>query len=169
MGLVNPITAQPVQFPGWKAHGCACKQCIFGSCKTSTFNAMDFDEYLFTCRCEKEDKMAQGFQILRCYWSFSSDNMALKGLKLPVNVFIWRNGPLADFSKTELSSFARVVSILLFPFLRQPMPYAQSSPDLHLWYLFYCSHFSDSLCHMLRALQICICDIYFTVPISQTA
>ena len=42
---------------------------------------MHFDEDPFTCQCEKEDKKAYGFQILHFYWSFSSDLMAVKGLK----------------------------------------------------------------------------------------
>ena len=35
-----------------------CKQYIFWSYNTSTFNAMLFDENPFICQCEKEDKKA---------------------------------------------------------------------------------------------------------------
>ena len=71
---------EPVKFPGWKMHECAYKQCIFGSCNTCTFSAMRLDEKSFTCQCKKEDKKAEGFQILHFHWSFSSDIMAVKGL-----------------------------------------------------------------------------------------
>ena len=49
---------QPVKFLGWKMHGRTCKQYIFQSCNTSTFNAMKSDENPFTCQCKKEDKKA---------------------------------------------------------------------------------------------------------------
>ena len=42
---------------------------------------MSFDENSFTFLCEKEDKNASGFKILQFYWSFSSETMAVKGLK----------------------------------------------------------------------------------------
>ena len=61
--------------------GRACEQYIFWSYNATTFNAMHFDEDPFTCQCEKEDKKAYGLQILHFYWSFSSDLMAVKGLK----------------------------------------------------------------------------------------
>ena len=60
-------------------HGHACKQYMFESCNTSTFNAMRFGENPLTYQCEKEDKMASGFQIPHFYWSFYSDK-AVKGL-----------------------------------------------------------------------------------------
>ena len=41
---------------------------------------MHFDENPFTCQCEKEDKKAEGFQILHFYWLFSSDIVAVTGL-----------------------------------------------------------------------------------------
>ena len=50
------------------------------TCKQYTFNAMHFDENSFTCRCNKEGKKAEGFQIWHFYRSFSSDVMAAKGL-----------------------------------------------------------------------------------------
>ena len=43
---------------------------------------MNFDKNRFTCQGEKEDKMAQGFQISHCYWSFLSDIMAVKWLNI---------------------------------------------------------------------------------------
>ena len=51
-----------------------------GAIIQSTFSAVSFDEDPFTCQCEKDDKKAEGFQILHFYWSFSSDIMAVKGL-----------------------------------------------------------------------------------------
>ena len=80
MIILTPSLPQPVKFPGWKMHGCACKQCIFWSYNTSTFNAMRFDENLFTCQCGRKKK-AYGFQISHFSWSFSSDIRAVKGLK----------------------------------------------------------------------------------------
>jgi len=44
-------------------HGRACKQFVFRSSDTSTFNAMSFDENPFTGQCEKEDKMLKGFKF----------------------------------------------------------------------------------------------------------
>ena len=38
--LINPSLPQPVKFPGWKLHGCACKHCIFRSCN------IDFQCYI---------------------------------------------------------------------------------------------------------------------------
>ena len=43
---------------------------------------MHCDERLFTCQCEKEDRKASMFQISHFYWSFSSDIMTVKGLKI---------------------------------------------------------------------------------------
>ena len=77
---LTPSLSQPVKFPGWKVHGCACKQSIFQSYNTSTFTAVCFDETPFTCQCEKEDKKAEGVQISHFYWSFLSHVMAVKGL-----------------------------------------------------------------------------------------
>ena len=48
----------------------------------STFNAIPFDKSPSTCQRKKEHRKALGFQILHFDWSFSSDIMAVKGLKL---------------------------------------------------------------------------------------
>ena len=61
-------------------HGGACKQSIFRSCNTSTFNAMCFDENPFTCQCEKEKKRLKGFKFRTVIGRFQSDIMAVKGL-----------------------------------------------------------------------------------------
>ena len=61
-------------------HGRACKQCIYRSYNTSTFNAMRLDKTPLTCQCETEDKKAEEFQISLFYWSFSHDIVAVKGL-----------------------------------------------------------------------------------------
>ena len=133
--------------------------------------------FLFGETCPLRISAKQSSQALHAgylfYCSHFSESLChmLRALKLCI-CDIYFTVPISQTAYaicSELSSFAFVISILLFPFLRQPMPYAQSSPALHLWYLFYCSHFSDCLGHMLRALQLCICGIYFTVPISQTA
>ena len=44
-------------------HGGTCKQYIFRSSDTSTFNAMRFDENPFTHQCEKGDEMLTGFKF----------------------------------------------------------------------------------------------------------
>ena len=47
MIILTPSLPQPVQFPGQKMHGRACKQYTFWSYNTSAFSAMRFDENLF--------------------------------------------------------------------------------------------------------------------------
>ena len=69
---------QHVKFPGWKMHARIYKQYVLRSYRTSTFNAMRFDENPFTCLCEKADEKVEGLQIWYFYWSFSSDIMAAK-------------------------------------------------------------------------------------------
>ena len=58
MLTLTPSLSHPVKFPVWMMYGHACKKCIFRSYNTSTFNAMSFDENLFTCQCEEGDKEA---------------------------------------------------------------------------------------------------------------
>ena len=41
---------------------------------------MRFDENPFTYQCKKEEKKAEGFQILHFYGLFLNDIMAVKGL-----------------------------------------------------------------------------------------
>ena len=41
---------------------------------------MRFDENLLQSQCKKENKKAEGFQILHFYWLLSSDIMAVKRL-----------------------------------------------------------------------------------------
>ena len=53
---LNPFTAPAWRFSGWKIQGRACRQYIFRSYNTSTFNAMRFDESLFTCQFEKRKR-----------------------------------------------------------------------------------------------------------------
>ena len=60
---LNPFTAAHVKFTARKMHERTCKQCIFRSYNTSIFNAICFNENLFTSRCEKENNMAEWFQI----------------------------------------------------------------------------------------------------------
>ena len=70
-------------------HGHACKQYIFWSYDTSTFNAIRFDENPVTCQHEKEDKKAKGFKFSHFYWLCFSDLMAVNGLKWVCNLFSW--------------------------------------------------------------------------------
>ena len=63
-------------------HGCTFRQYIFRSCDTSAYNAVRFDENHFTCECKKKNRIAERFQISHCWWSFSSNIMAAKGLNL---------------------------------------------------------------------------------------
>ena len=58
MGCLTPSLLQHVKFPGWKMLGLTCKQYIFRSYSTSTFNDMRFDENPFTRQWEKEDRKA---------------------------------------------------------------------------------------------------------------
>ena len=78
---LTPSPPQPVKFPGWKMQRRALQTVSFQSYNTSTFNAMRFDETPLTCQCENGDKKVSKLQILHFYWSFSSDVMAVKGLR----------------------------------------------------------------------------------------
>ena len=53
-----PQHVKILKFLSRKVHACTCKQYIFQSYCTSTFNAMRFDQNLFTCQCKKEGKKA---------------------------------------------------------------------------------------------------------------
>ena len=80
ISTLTPSLPQPVNFPGSKKYGRACKQYIFRFYNTSIFSAICFDEDHFTYQSEKESERAEGFQISYFYWSFSSDTMAVNGL-----------------------------------------------------------------------------------------
>ena len=54
--LFNPFAAPAVKFPGWTMHGRVCKQRIFRSYSTSTFNAIHFYDKPFACQCKKKKK-----------------------------------------------------------------------------------------------------------------
>ena len=55
---------------------------IFSCPITSTFNAMCFDKKIFShASAKRGTKRIKRVQISRFYWSFSSDIMAVKGLK----------------------------------------------------------------------------------------
>ena len=82
LAALTPSLPQTVKFPGWMMHVRACKQYIFRFIK-AIFNAMRFDGDPFrTCQCEKEDRKAEGFQILHFYGPFSDGITAMKGLIL---------------------------------------------------------------------------------------
>ena len=78
--------------------GCTCKQYIFQSYNASTLNALNFDKNPFTCQCETEDKKAEGFQISHFYWPFSSDIVAVKGLRCSSSL-------LLSFSTCDVSAW----------------------------------------------------------------
>ena len=98
----TPSLPQPVKFPGWKMRGCVCKQYIFQSCNTCSFNAMHFDESPFACQCKIQDKYAKGFHILHFYCSFSSDIMPVKGL-MGERISTRCNGNLSELTKQAVS------------------------------------------------------------------
>ena len=80
---------------------------------------MHFDEHYFTYQCEKEKKMAYGFQILSFYWLCSSDIMAVKGLIKDMVVVYISDAcfPLEMKWKSELWCFCLSVPFcLLFKF-----------------------------------------------------
>ena len=54
---------------------------MFSGPVISALNALRFCDYPFTCHYNIENKNAEGFKIPHCRWSFSSDIMAVKGLR----------------------------------------------------------------------------------------
>ena len=78
---INPCTAPDCIVSGLKDARSTCKQYIFRSYNPSAFKAMRFDNNSFICQCEKENRKDYGFQISHYYWSFSSEIIAMKGLK----------------------------------------------------------------------------------------
>ena len=55
----------------------------------STFHALHFCDYPFTCWYNKENKEAEGFKTSHDYWLFSSDIMAVKGLSVQISIFCY--------------------------------------------------------------------------------
>ena len=106
----NPITAQPVKCPGWKAHGCAFKQC----------HIFLFEDIYWQC-CE--------------FWWMSFH------MPLLLVVFKWQHGSEGVKVASECFCFGETCPLRI--------PAKQSSQALHAWYLFYCSHFPHSLCHIM--------------------
>ena len=76
---LTPSLPQPVNFPAEKCMDAPANSILSGLI-TSTFSAIPVDKSPFTRQCEKEDRKAKGFQILRFDWSFPSDIVAVKGL-----------------------------------------------------------------------------------------
>ena len=58
--IINPFTAATCTD--------APANSIFSGPITNIFNAVRFDEDPFTCRCEKEDKKAEGFLNFALLW-----------------------------------------------------------------------------------------------------
>ena len=81
---LTPSLPQPVNFPAEKCMDAPANSILSGLI-TSTSNAIPVDKSPFTRQCEKEDRKAKEFQILRFDWSFPSDIVAVKGLR-PVRV-----------------------------------------------------------------------------------
>ena len=79
----NPST---VKIMPWKMQ-LQTERYILWSYNTSIFDAMHFDENPFHMTVWKSKQ--KGFQISHFYWSFSSDDMAVKGLNISdcTNVF----------------------------------------------------------------------------------
>ena len=80
--IISPFTAPACNISGLKDARTRLQTVYFPVLNTSTFNAVRFDENPFKCQYEKENKKAEGFHISHFYWSFSSENMAVKGLWL---------------------------------------------------------------------------------------
>ena len=85
-------------------HEHGCKEFIFQSYNTSTFNAICFDENPFACHfasMKKKTKRLE-FQISQFYWSFSSDIMAAKGLR-----YLYLAEHNTYFQRTEREAFSK--------------------------------------------------------------
>ena len=79
--FLTPSLPQPVRFPGWKMLGRACKQYVFQSCNVYFSMLCIWMSILSHASAKKKKtKKATGFQVLRFYWSFWNDLMAVKGL-----------------------------------------------------------------------------------------
>ena len=50
---------------------------------------------------KKEDRNSYGFHILHCYWSFSSDIKAVKGLKTGTECIIHTSADVMVFGAVE--------------------------------------------------------------------
>ena len=79
--IINPFTAPACKISRAKRCTDAHANSILSTPVTSTFSAVRFDENPFTCQREKEDRNSYGFELLHCYWSLSSDNVEVKGLR----------------------------------------------------------------------------------------
>ena len=89
-----PSLSQPGKFPDWKMHGCACKQYIFQSCNTSTFNAMHFLWKSFHMRVWKRKQKGLRVKDFALLLFVLSGIMAMKGLILFASMLreqIWNN------------------------------------------------------------------------------
>ena len=79
----TPSLPQPVNVPGWKIHGSACKEYISGPI-ASTFNVLHFYDYSSTCQCNnnnnnnKNRRRRKGLRV----WNFA----------LLLVVFKWHHG-----------------------------------------------------------------------------
>ena len=78
---LTPSLPLTVKIPGWKMRGRACKQYIFRSCNTSTFNAMCvLMKTLSFSSAKKTTKGLKDFKFRTFTWSFSSGVITVKGL-----------------------------------------------------------------------------------------
>jgi len=74
--LLTPSPFQPVQYPGLM-NGCTDvpANIVFSAPVASTFNTVCFDEYPFTCQCEKKAETVKGddevlLNVLRCQLTY---------------------------------------------------------------------------------------------------
>ena len=82
---LNPFTAAASTISGMNNSGMHLQTLsIFFAPVASTFTAVCFDENPLTRQCVNEGRNSSGFQILYLYCSFSSDVMAVKGLKTAI-------------------------------------------------------------------------------------
>ena len=68
--LLTPSLLQPVNFPGGKMQGRACKQHIFRSYNPSTFNAMRLDVNTYILMPVQKEKTRTVSDFTLFYWSF---------------------------------------------------------------------------------------------------
>ena len=79
---INPFTAPACKISGLKdaRTRLIANSIVSGSINTSTFNAMRFDEDLFTCQCEKRKQRGLSVSKFALIIGRFNDTVAVKGL-----------------------------------------------------------------------------------------
>ena len=67
--MINPFPSPACKISGLKDVRLHLKNSIFFV--TSPFSVMHFDKNILQGQCEKENKKAEGLQILHFYWTFA--------------------------------------------------------------------------------------------------